>query len=204
MPYTHLQIIGQARQLLNDATQLFWTDAELNDWSIQGVLDVSAKARCCEDTFLQDIDPGNQMYQVPSHIIGVETIIRPSTGHALAKWRPRQFGHVSGGGDTAPSAFAHFADRLLFHPVPGAAETLLVLGWSVRTDLIFLPEEYHGLVLLFMLKMARLKEQRYAEAAQLNAMYLTELQFQRQDLQEREPDTKETLRLADRVVRNGR
>jgi hypothetical protein len=200
MPYNRAQLIGQARQLLNDATPLFWTDAELGDWIDQAALDISTKGRCVEAVMVIGLSPGIAAYAQPGGSIGIEAVL-DADGKALAQLRGRQFGHVSAGNDTRPSSYAPYAGFLFFFPIPAEAMNVSVLYWLTTSQVHVLPEGYHTLVLLYALRMARMKEQRYAEAAQLNSMYLAELQFQRNDLQDREPDTKEKLRLADRIVR---
>ena len=203
MPYNRTQLIAQARQLLNDGTGLFWTDPELGDWVDQGTLDVSTKGRCVEFGTPILLQPNLNFYTAPSGAIGIEAVVYSTDGKALANLRLRQFGHVSAGNDNRASSYAHYGNTLYFFPVPGIQEAVTVFYWVSTTTVDLLPDGYETLVLLYVLKMARLKEQRYAEAAQLNAMYLAELQFQRNDLQDREPDSKEKLRLPDRIVRNG-
>ena len=202
MPYNRAQLITQAQQLLNDSTSVFWTPAELGDWVDQGTLDISTKGRCVEATEPLQLTPGVKSYAQPATAIGIEAV-HYGDGKGLVKLRARQFGHVNAGNDTRPSSYAHFANSLHFFPTPQEFVVVDVFYWVTTGTFTLLPEGYHTIVLLYVLKMARLKEQRYAEAAQLNSMYLAELQFQRNDLQDREPDTKEKLRLVDRIARNG-
>jgi hypothetical protein len=197
---------GQVRQLLNDGSPVFWTDTEIGDWIDQAVVDISTKGRCVEHVFVLPLQTASQAYPLTisqPYVIGIEAVTNADDGAALAQLRTRQFGHVSTGTDMRPSSYAFFANTLLFFPVPKTPHTVFVWCWVWTTILELLPDGYENLVILYTLMKARLKEQRYAEAAQLNNMYLAELQFQRNDLQDREPDSKEKLRLADRIVHNG-
>lgn len=202
MPYNRSQLIVQVQQLLNDATTLFWNTTEIGDWIDQATLDISTKGRCVEGSTALALTPGIQSYPQPVGAIGIEAVIY-GDGKSLAQVRTRQFGHINAGNDSRASMYSHYGGFLHFFPTPQVNEGVLVYFWVTTGTVSSLPEGYHTLVLLYALRMARLKEQRYAEAAQLNNMYLMELQYQRNDLQDREPDTKEKLRLADRITRNG-
>lgn len=200
--YTEAQLVAQARALLNESTALFWSDTELADWVKQGTVDVSTKGRCVETAIAFPLTALIHAYAKPAGLIGIETIHGPG-GTALAQLRGRQFGHVSSSTEPTPTSFCLYAGLIIFHPVPQVPVLTSVLYWIKTDNVAVLDEGYQNLVLLYVMMKARLKEQRYNEAAQLHSMYLNELQFQRQDLQEREPDSKEKLRLADRITRNG-
>lgn len=201
MAYTRTTLITQARQILNEPTAQFWTDAELGDWVDQATLDISTKAHCVELQAPVTLVPNVQAYAVPTGAVGIEAVLLE--GKSLAKLRARQFGFVSDSNDTRPTSYAHWAGHLHFYPIPADDFSVAVQYWGTTADVDLLPEGYEDLVLLYVLRNARLKEEKYPAAAQLHAMYLSELQFQRVDMQEREPDTKEKLRLADRIVSNG-
>lgn len=202
MPYDRTQLITQARQLLNGLSDTFWTDPELADWIDQATIDISTKARCVEAIATVSLSPGLQWTPVPTGAIGIEAVL-DQDGRSLTAQRLRQFGHVTDGDDTRPSSYAHYAGRLWFYGVPGEQFTFTVLYWVTTNQVDQLPDGYEMLVLLYVLMKARLKEEKYAAAAQLYAIYIQELQFQRQDLQDRQPASKEQLAFADRIISNG-
>jgi hypothetical protein len=202
MGYTDTEIVTEARRLLNEPAEGFWLNTDLQAWRTQAVLDLSTKARCVEVSVPISF-PVAGVQTIPTGLIGVEALLR-ANGQALAKLRPRQFGDL-GAAVTAqdPTSYAQFATSLFVFPRPDSPVTLTLLYWKSSTTWTDLPETYHELALIFIVALAKLKEEKYTVAAQLLDLYVQALQYQRQDLQDRQPDSKEMLRMADRIVTSG-
>ena len=73
---------------------------------------------------------------------------------------------------------------------------------AVNSDTVTdLPMSYRHLLIPGALYRAKLRDRKYAEAAQLYAEYANSLMYQRSDLQERGTDTKADQMLPDRAER---
>ncbi len=202
VPITQTEMRTSIRKLLNEATAAFWTDDDLDTWIVEATLDISTKARCVEAETTVSFTPSTTAASVPQGAIGIEALL--VNGGGLAKVRPRQFKHLHAGDAGPPTHYAHFAGQVYIHPVPDQSYTATILFWKRTRTFTDLPDEYYHLVQGFAVMQAKFKDEKYAQAAQLYSMYLRELQFQRVDLQEREPDTRATLRFADAVQEVGR
>lgn len=197
---TEAEMITQVRELLNEASNGFWTDTELAKWVRQGTLDLSTKARCVETLTTVNLSEGVSNYVLPVELVGIEAVTYLHSGQSLVKTRLRQSGYSSSGSDTRPSQYAHFAGQLHVFPVPGVGGLQVNLFyWKQTTNIEELPDTYDNLVQLYALIKARLKEEKYQAAAQLYTIYIRELQFQRNDLQDRQPDSKDMLRMPDHI-----
>lgn len=201
MAYTATQLRAEVRRILNETTAAFYTDADIDAWIVDAVLDLSVKARCLEGAVDLTLTAGDQNYVLSdTTAIGIEAVLLDGLG--LAKVRPRQFGHLNAATAGKPVAYAHFVGQLYFMPIPDTTYLTHVLYWKYSSTYTDLPEEYQLLALMYAVRQGKLKARQYAEAAQLYSWYVQEVQFARDDLQDREPDSKETLRLVDRISYN--
>jgi hypothetical protein len=197
MAYTAGQLRTEIRRLLNESSASFFTDADIDAWIVDAVLDISVKARCVEGETTFAINSGNRSYAQPTGLIGIEAVLLG--GSSLVRTRLRQFGQIHSATAGPPTAYAHFIGKLWFSPIPDTTYEATVLYWKRTSTYTDLPEEYQLLALLFGVMRGKLKDERYAEAGQLYTMYIQELNFQRLDLEEPEPDSREMLRIPDQV-----
>jgi len=48
LPYSAAEALQQVRTIINEATPSFWTDEEINNWIIEGVIDISSRGLAYE------------------------------------------------------------------------------------------------------------------------------------------------------------
>lgn len=204
MAYTLAALITEVRALLNEPTASFWSDAEITQWLLQAAVDVSTKAHCVEEIMTLAVTPSVSRYVLPANTVGVDSVL--AGPQALVKLRPRSLGQIHGGEDPHPTHFAVFGFTLWLFGPPQQALDLLVNRWVRASDPVLLPDTYQQLAIDYAVVRAKLKDRKYTEAAQLYQLYLQSLLFQRQDLQDYQPDSREMLGIPDRIVsaQNGR
>ena len=209
MAYTKAQVHTEVRALINEPTPAFWSNAEIDEWIDMAALDISVKTHCVETTGTVTLVASTLSYAEPTTfsptVAGDSNIIKVYSAFllnlALQKVHPRMWGHISATASDTPRYYSHFAGSLWFYPVATGAGTVTLLC-SVRTDdVTALPFEYQHLAIKYVAYMAKLKDRKYAEAAQLYAEYANGILFQRTDLQDRGVDAKEEMTIPDRVER---
>lgn len=74
MTVTQLQARTEVRSLLNEPTQQFWLDSEINSWLYQASQDIARQAQALwMQTYIQAL-PGQQYYRLPDDFLGVHRI----------------------------------------------------------------------------------------------------------------------------------
>lgn len=215
MAYTQATILTEVRNVLNESTASFWSDAQIQEWINQGCVDISAKAHCVEALTTIAIVQGTTVYTLAT-AAGSYTAAVSLNGTDLAVMRIlaaylnnialvragiRVWGHQLGTGQVPPIVVSHWARRIYVAPPPSANGTLNLLV-SVRTDdTRDIPESYQHLLIPFALYKAYQRDRKWTQAAQMYAEYANNLAVQRRDLNERRVDALEDLRVPDRVQR---
>jgi hypothetical protein len=208
MPLNAAAMLADVRLLLNETTAAFWTDAEIVTWLGHGAIDVSSKSECYEAIATQALSASTIEYTVPTSFstptpTGNYRLIRIYAallnGVALVRIHPRMFGQVNANttGNT-PQYFSHFGTRLFAFPVgSGASGTLRLLCTLVTDDYTDLLDPWQRLCITYAVYRAKLKDQRYSEAALLYNEYSQSLTLLRRDLIERMPSSRSELQLPD-------
>lgn len=198
----------EARALINEPTALFFSATEITNWILQGVVDVACKSMCYEKSATLTMVENQLEYDEPTSCIWVyacfyEYLTTP-VASGLIRIHPRMIAHMSGGELTGlPRFYYHFAGKIGLYPRPSstyAARTVRVLYSTSTSDITYIPDEYKHIVALYVVWKAKLKEGKFAQAAQIMAMYLNQIMFHRQDLFERPSESKDMLKIPDRTV----
>ena len=81
MTLTLAQARTEVRDILDEATQAFWTDAQLNSWLNQGCADIARRALCLRKLSTVAVVANTQNYNAPSDIYQLYRVeFVPSTG----------------------------------------------------------------------------------------------------------------------------
>jgi hypothetical protein len=209
-PISLATLITEVRALINEPAAGFWTDSEITSWLQQGALDCSTKSGCTETMAGLVLSANVIEYPLPSVFdspaISIDQFIKVYAAmlnqQALVRIHPRMFGHLAKVATTDPTQYwCQFGQRLFFFPVGSTAPGAVRLFCEVATaDPLELPIAWQPLTILYAASRAKLKDQRYAEAAALYTEYISTLVYQRRDLLERPPGSRTELMLPDSVV----
>jgi hypothetical protein len=213
MPLDAAHMLADVRSLLNESSAALWSDAELQQWLAHGAIDISAKTGCVEAFANVTLAGSTIVYAAPTSFntpspSGNVRLIRIYaallSNVALVRIHPRMFGQVNANvtGNT-PTYYAHFGNEVYFYPVgSGASGTVILLCTLVTDDYATdLRDPWQRLAITYAAYRAKLKDQRYAEAAQLFNEYSQSLAMMRRDLIEadRMPSARAELTLPDLV-----
>ena len=129
MSLTLSDAVTEVRDLLNEASVVFWTDAQIEKWIKEGVRVFASKTLMVEDT--QDIDPlvADQLSYSASDKPWIGDMIEPyaaiyydgtSKYKGLIKVHPRQIGNLALS-TSGPTKYYTMHDRMIYlFPVPNA------------------------------------------------------------------------------------
>lgn len=191
----------EIRALVNEPAEVLFSDTELTNWIKQATIDISTKALCYEAIASLTLLDATMEISKPTDCLKIYAIYHDGKG--LMKIHPRQIAHLTATASGTPLFWYEFADKIGFYPVPdaaAAAATTKALISKETDDVTALPDIYQPLAVIFGAHKAKLKEGKPAQAAQLYQQYLNSLVFHRQDLYERNVDSKDMFRMPDRAV----
>lgn len=206
MAFTVAELITAIRDLLNDTTSNFFTDAEITRWIQQAAVDISGAMKSYERWVLTPVTNGVNNYLAPesSDLIEVTHLQWEETGRGLAKIDPTMAGNIDTTvDDDEPLRWYAWQDRFWIEPRPNAVahgKNLLVFYTLTTNDILNIPWFVQPLAITYGLYRAKLKDEKYAQAAQLYAIYMNELAFRRTDVFERPAHAARNLRIADEKV----
>lgn len=208
---TLANIRTEVRSLLNEATAGLFSDAQIDEWLGQVSLDISVKTHCVETTGTVTLVQGTVEYALPTTfanpaITDTEARVIKIYGAYLSnvgflRVRPQVWGRKQPVTQTVPTWYTQWGQRIFVQPPPSGAGTLSLLV-SVNSDTVTdLPMSYRHLLIPGAVSRAKLRDRKYAEAAQLYAEYTNSIMYQRTDLQERGTDTQADQNIPDRAER---
>lgn len=208
MSLTLADAITEVRDVLNEATAVFWTDAQITKWIQEGCRIFSSKTLMVEDT--QDIDPlvANQL----SYSSGDETWIGDvleiysalyNTGSnvykGLIKIHPRQLGNLATRTSGPTKYYCQHNRKIYLWPLPSATEagtaTISFLFAKETDDITVIRDEFQHLPILYACGKAKQKDQKFAEAASFLSQFMQELAFERGDKHAREVDSLDKFKI---------
>lgn len=217
LPYSAAEALTQVRSLIGEPTANFWSDEELNNWVIEGSVDISTKTLCYEHK--------NSIKLVANQLEYTDFVAAPTTNgiaqvvkvygciyddeanvyRGLQKIHPRQIQHLSESTAGPPYYYYHFAGKIGLFPLPSATEAALtdpvLVYCSLVADAITdLPDHYQQFAIIYAAAMARFKERKNAEAMRLYTQYINSMNFHRADIYERPGDAKSDFQMPDRTV----
>ena len=204
MPYSLADLRTRTRDLLNEDTAAFFTDAQLDRFLADAALDISGVVRCVEDSTLIELALNDIDYALPTDCIEVVHVQDAATGRGLPKITATMGGHSSSDteGDTALRYFVW--ERTLFvEPSPNAAavgKTLRVFYFRETTDVTLLPQYAQHLAVSYACTLAKLQDKLPGEAAVFWSMYTNGVAFRRTDTYEHTPHALDELMMAEEAV----
>ena len=200
-PYQLSVLRTKVRDALNEASEGFWLDTEIDSFINEAIRDIAEKSACVED--IQPIATTAGIRYVSYAGIACQNLdYKPSSGHrfSLIQRDARSFGRLQKPG-AAPQYFADLGGNVWIDPLPGDiyyldAYTVLDVTVDLTDDeeVPVIPEAFRNLIVPRATAMALTKEQRYAVAKQLMSIYMNELNYLKQVYVDIIPDTKDDLR----------
>lgn len=197
-PYTMDNTRTRIRDLLNEATADFYTDAQINRWINDGERDIAEKGLAlCHIDASTDITVSTRAVAFTAHKVGfVEYTYDTTEGLGLKRITTNQVGKLAGSG-TAPQRWFTIGTNIGVEPVPDAGTydlNLYVYDYpsvemSVDSAIPEIPPEFRPLLVLFGFAKGLEKIQRNNQALQVYGMYLNELLHARQDKIETQVDS---------------
>ena len=178
-------IITNVRQILNETTASFWTDAELLDWIDEAVKDIVSKSHCLEDTATIVLSTNTKAYSWSGASDYV--IIEPEgvffLNHNTSKYTKlvndkTVIGHTSNEGQ--PTHWYEFGNEVHVWPVPTSAYS----GSTIYADYIPVPTKiiattgnietpaiYDNAIVWYVVSMAKAKDKNANESAVFMKIY---------------------------------
>ena len=214
LPYTAAEALQQVRVLINETTASFWTDEEINNWIIEGVIDVSSRGVSWEKRDSINLAANTIAYTALvsggagaiAKIVKVYACVFDNGSNdykGLQQIHPRMIKHLTAKDAGEPLYFWHFGTEIGVWPLTttavASAGVIQVFFSQISYAITDLPDYYQSLPILYAAAKAKMKDQKYAAANQLFAIYLNALAFQRTDLYERGADSNDMLKTPDRT-----
>jgi len=194
--YTLTNLRTRVRYILNEPTENFWLDVELNRWLNDAQRDIAIKSTC-----IRNIDSTTttaaQRYVTYN---GYKVLYVEYNSIGLPKIHPTQIGRAQTDATGAPAYWFESNGRVYFDPIPDNTYTvyLYVIDYpaaelSDGAPTPTIPNHFRPLMTLYTLSKAYEKDKRYGPSAQLMGMYESELWHARLDRVEIVPDSREVL-----------
>jgi hypothetical protein len=199
----------EVRDNLNEATAVFWSDAQIQKWIKEGTRIFSSKTLMVEDT--QDIDPliANQLSYSSSDETWIGDMMEAyaalyndgSTGYkGLIKIHPRQLGNLATKTSGPTKYFCQHNRKIYLWPLPNA--TVVAAGAKITflfaketDDITALTDEYQHLPIIYATAKCKQRDMKFAEASSLLGQFYQEINFERQDKHARETDSIDKFRI---------
>jgi len=183
-PYTFQNMRTRVRDLLNEATASFWSDALINRLLNDGERDIATKALC-----LQHIDSGSTTNGTRTvSTTGYRPIYVEYSNLGLPLILPNQTGRRSGTG-TAPQKWFESGSNIGIEPLPDTTYPLNIYvadypssEMSANPDIPQIPAQFRPLIVLYAFGNAIKKEYRIQQASYILKMYENELTFTKSDI----------------------
>ena len=192
MALTLSQATADVRQLLNEDTAVFWTDAEIEDWIAEGTRIIASKTLCVEADDNLTLATG-QLNYTSSDAAWIADCLEPyaaiyndgSGNHKGIQFiHPKQLGNVQTFTDGPPRYYSFHNRTFYVWPLPTATENgnnILILYASESDDVTALKDEFQHLAILWAFAKAKEKDMKFGEAGALKGQFYSELNFERAD-----------------------
>lgn len=211
IPYSTTEARTQLRSLLNEPTENFWTDTQLDELIQLGVSDVCIKANCFETSEDVTLVSGQVLYDLASSDIikpvacyYSDTSETPDDVWGLQEIHPRQINHLAHNTAGPPYYWYWYAEGLNVWPPPTASEnsdTVTIFYSKLSETITDIPDEFQTLAILWALSKAREKERKVAESQQIYSIYANSVIFHRELLiDSRNVDSKDMFHTPDNTV----
>ena len=135
------------------------------------------------------------------YVTGIEFYEPGFEYKGFIKGHPRLAGHVGDAISGEPCAWYHDHSKIGLVPVSNGIYPGKAYYSKVTDDITELPVQYQPYAILYGLYKGLLKDKQWNGAKLIEIIYLNNLLFHRQDLQERQLDSKEMFKLPDRLLK---
>ena len=208
MSLTLAQGITEVRDLVNEASAVFFSDAQITKLIQEGTRIFSSKTLLVEDTQVLDPPIANKLVYSSTEETWLATTLaiyaaiydNGSNVHkGLIKVHPRQIGNLATGTAGPPKYYCFFNRNLYVWPLPSA--TVIASGQisfllSKETDDITeVTDEFQHLPIMYAIAKAKQRDQKFADATSLLAQFFQELNFERADKHDRTVDSIESFKV---------
>ena len=200
-------ILSRVRDLLDESSAGFFTDAQIVRWINDGERDVAIKGLCIESIKSVATVANTRTVAAPyNKVMAVECV--PSSGDPrfLAKVTPRHFGHGFDSG-TEPQAWSQWGNEICIEPIPTAAYNLNIYAsilptceMSESTDEPQVPAAFVPLIAQYAFIRGLYKDRLYGVASGEYKSYITSLQVVRDIIIEKYAEMLDSERFPDSVV----
>jgi len=196
----------RVRDLLNESTSAFFSDAEINRWLNDGERDIAIKSLCLEQILSKATVSGTRTVDI-YHVKTLDVEYTPAAGNpvGLLKIIPKQLGHLNLNG-THPQYWFPWGKTIAIEPLPDAAYNLKVyvaslptIEMSETTDEPQIPVSLHYLVIKYAYCRALMKDGLLKNAGFVYANYVYDLENIRSSIVEKYQDRKSEYKLPDRI-----
>lgn len=222
LPYSAAEALTQVRALIGESSAAFWSDEDLNNWVIEGSVDIRTKTLCQEHkntialvanqleyTDFESAPTTNGIAQV----IKVYSVIYDAGSNVyrgLNKIHPKQINHLGEATPGPPYYYWHFAGKIGLFPVPTATEAALTNPIIVYCSIMYIPtaadaivdipDFYQPFAVTYAAAMARFKERKNVEGLALYTKYINSMNIHRADIYDRMVDAKSDFQIPNRTV----
>jgi len=202
------EAVTEVRDHLNEATAVFWSDAQIEKWIKTGTRIASSKGLLVEaDDNITLIN--NQLLYTSSDEAWLADCLEPIYAYyndqsnkykGLIKIIPRQIGNVAAFTTGDPKYYCFFNRSMYVFPLTSAAivtagGTVSFLYGKETDDITALSDEYQHLSMDYALARAKYRDHHYAEASNLLAQFYQDISFERKDKVMREQDTLDSFKI---------
>ena len=200
LPYTLKDIRTRVRDILNEDTADFWSDAQLTRLINDAEREIAIKAMCIQHIDSLSTSASTRVVAYSGYrCMFLEHLISTTEGLGLRKILPLNAGRQWEEGST-PQKWYESGSNICIEPILVATSNLnaYVVDYpaqemSNNPDLPSIPPAYRPLIILYTLAQAIKKEKRFSQSAHLKSVFEAELMHTRYDKSEIIPDSYEKI-----------
>ena len=204
MSLTLQNAITEVRDILNEASPVFWSDDQITKWIQEGCRNFSTKTLLYETTetlTTAQLTDGQMVYTSSDEawigdLLEVYAAIYydgTSAYKGLVKVHPRKIGNLATSTAGHPKYYTQFGRSLYIWPVPSAAVAaageISFLVSKETDDITVLSDEYQHIPITYAKAMALHRDKMYSQAQAHLMQFKEEVQMERADKHNREVDT---------------
>jgi len=199
-PYTLGNLRTRVRDIINESTAVFWTDADLNGAINDGVREIAEIARAIQNIDSATTTASTRTVSFTGYTVA-NALYKPSSGTQLSliEIDPLKDGNYPTNG-TTPQFFWNANANIGIEPLPDATYNLDLYVVDEPTDLTVdsqipvIHPAFRPLIVPYACARAFQKEMNYGPAIQLKAIFNNEIVFQAQDILSNIPNAREESR----------
>lgn len=193
--YTLTTLISEVRDLLNEDSADFWTDAQLTRFINDAERDIAIRSGCIKNIDSLTATANVRLVAFTGYKVGY--LEYSTTGLGLMKVLPGQLGRIPTEGVT-PEKWFESGSNVGIEPIPGDTYSFNAYTndypsaeMSAGGNAPKVPSYAQFLIILDALASALEKEKRYSQATQVRSIYENGLEFLTNDIEEFVPESQE-------------